>query len=178
MTLARREKYLLSFTACCIAVFLALKFIIFPVVEKRERLQRGIRAKEQALREIVMLRADYRAYKNSLWGMQELLSRREKGFTLFSFLEQAAGRADVKDSIKYMKPSTSEGKGPYKESMVEIKLEGITLKRLVRFLYRVESTEDVTGIRRISIKENRGGSGYLDAIIQVSTFQKIDSAQP
>ena len=175
MTLARREKYLITLTACSIAILFLFQCLIFPFFEKRERIQRGIRAKEGALGEIVMLGAEYRAYKRGFRGAQKLLAKRKKGFALFSFLERAAGKADVKDNIKYMKPSTSQGTGPYKESMVEIKLEGITLKQLVRFLYRVESPEDVTGIRRISIKENKGESGYLDAIIQVLTFQQIET---
>ena len=70
-----------------------------------------------------------------------------------------------------MKPSASKSTGPYKESMVEMKLEGITLKQLVNYLYRVESPENVISIKRISIKENKRETGYLDVILQVLTVQ-------
>ena len=70
-----------------------------------------------------------------------------------------------------MKPSNPQGTGPYKESMIEMKLEGITLNQLVGYLYRIESPENIIGIKRISIKENKKESGYLDAILQVLTFQ-------
>jgi general secretion pathway protein M len=171
MRLARRERYLVSVAACCIAIFLVFQFLIFPFFENRRRIQRGLKAKEKGLEEIVKLRADYQTYYKGSQGIQQALAKRKEGFTLFSFLEKAAGEAEVKASIKYMKPSTSSGTGPYKESMVEMKLEAITLPQLVGYLYRIESPDDLVNIKRISISENKKEQGYLDAILQVITFQ-------
>ena len=154
-----------------ISIFLLFEFLIFPFLDKRERIQRGIKAKEEGLREIVMLGAEYQAIKKSSQVMDRLLTRRKKGFTLFSFVDKSAGDAGVKANIKYMKPSTSTGLSPYKESLVEMKLEAITLQQLIGYLYRIESPVDVVSIKRISIKENKRKSGRIDAILQVLTFQ-------
>jgi len=172
MKLAKREKYLVSLAACVVVAFVLFQFLIFPFFDKRERLRKGVRVKEGELKEIVALSAKHKNYKKNFQGIQETLTKREKGFTLFSFLEKSAGGVEVKDYIKYMKPSVSQGKGPYKESMVEMKLEGITLKELVRYLYRIEVPEKAISIKRISIKENKRETGYLDAILQVLTFQQ------
>ncbi|MBW1740117.1 MAG: hypothetical protein JRJ42_03160 [Deltaproteobacteria bacterium] len=171
MKLARREKYLVSAAACCVAIFFLLQFLVFPFFENRRRIQRGIRAKEAGLKEIVRLRSEFCAYQKSFQDVQQSLARRKKGFTLFSFLEAAASEAEVKAHIKYMKPSVSSGTGPYKESMVEMKLEAITLPQLVGYLYRIESPDNLVNIKRISISENKKERGYLDAILQVLTFQ-------
>ena len=171
MKLARREKYFISIAAVSISIFLLFEFLIFPFLEKRERIQGGLKAKEERMREIVMLGAEYQAIKKSSQVMDQLLARRKKGFTLFSFLDRAAGEAEVKDHIKYMKPSTSKGKGPYKESIIEMKLNAITLNQLVGYLYRIESPENVIKIKRVSITENKKESGYIDAVLRVLTFQ-------
>jgi len=171
MRLARRERYLISLAACCIAIFLVFQFLIFPFFENRKRIQRGLKAKETGLEEILKLRAEYEAYQKGSHGVQHSLANRDKGFTLFSFLEKAAGEAEVKTHIKHMKPSISSGTGPYKESMVEMKLEAITLQQLVGYLYRIESPDDMVSIKRISISQNKKEEGYLDAIIQVLTFE-------
>jgi general secretion pathway protein M len=171
MKLARREKYLVSVAACCIAIFLVFQFLIFPFFENRRRIQRGLKAKEKGLEEIVKLRAEYQAHQKGSQGIQQTVARRKKGFTLFSFLEEAAGEAEVKARIKYMKPSISSGTGPYKESMVEMKLEAITLQQLVGYLYRIELPDELINIKRISISQNKKAPGYLDAIMQVITFQ-------
>lgn len=171
MKLAKREKYLVSLAACAIAVFLLFHLLIFPFFEKRDRMKRGVRSKEQGLREIARLSAQYQSYKRGSLGIKQVLSQRKKGFTLFSFLEKAAGNAQVKNHIKYMKPSESQSTGPYKESVVEMKLEGITLKQLVEYLHGIESPENVIRVKRISLKENKRESGYLDAVLQVLTYQ-------
>lgn len=171
MKLGRREKILVSLAACCIAVFVLFQFIISPFFHRREVIMRGIDAKRDGLKEIVKLRTEYESYRRGADGIQRYLRSRVKSFTLFSFLEQAAGKARVKDHIKYMKPSASRSSGPFKESMVEMKLGKISLKQLVDYLYLIESPENVVSIKRISIKDSKSAPGYLDAIMQVLTIE-------
>ena len=171
MKLGRREKFFVSLAACCIAVFVLFQFIIFPFFDRREIIKRGIDVKRDGLKEIVRLRSEYESYKRGADGIQKYLRDRMKSFTLFSFLEQAAGKARVKDHIKYMKPSASRSNGRFKESMVEMKLDKISLKQLVDYLYLIESPENVVRIRRISIKDNKSTPGYLDAVMQVITIE-------
>ena len=171
MKLAKREKHFVGIAVCSVVLFLLFQLLIFPFFEKRERLQSGVKAKEEALREILRLSAEYQAYKGDSQQIRQLLAMRKGGFTLFAFLERAAGEAGVKENIAYMKPSTSKGTGPYKESMVEMKLEAITLKQLTQYLHRIESPEDLISIKRISIKQNKKEAGYLDAVLQALTFQ-------
>ena len=171
MKLAKREKYLVTLCVCALAVFLLVRFVVFPFIDGRERVRRGVAAKEKGLQEILVLGAEYEAQKKGATGVQQVLARRKKGFTLFSFLERAAGEVEVKDNIKYMKPSTSQGTGQYKEIMVEMKLEKITLSQLVAYLYGIESPENVISIKRISIKENKQETGFMDAVLQVITYE-------
>ena len=170
MKLAKREKYIVSTALFAIAIFCMLQFFIIPIFEKKARLENGEGAKEKILKEISALSVEYQAYKRSFMGIKNTLEKRKKGFTLFSFLDRSAGETAVKGHIKYMKPSDLQSTGPYKETMVEIKLEGITLKQLVGYLYRVELSGDIIIIKRISIKENKRQSGHLDAVLQVVTF--------
>jgi len=171
MKLARREKYFVTVAVFFIGAFLLLQFLVFPSFKARKRLQRGVEAKEDALREIIRLGSEYQSYRRGSQDVKQALSRRRGGFTLFSFLENAAGDAGVKTYIKYMKPSTSTGPGSYKESLVEMKLEAIALVKLVDYLFKIEAPENLVRVKRISIKETKGKAGYLDTILQVMTFQ-------
>jgi general secretion pathway protein M len=172
MKLARREKYVIGIGGAAIGIFFFMQLVVFPLLDSRTRLQRGVEAKEAGLRDMFRMQAEHRNYQSGSQGIEKFLANRKRGFTLFSFLEQAAGAAAVKDNIKYMKPSTSKGSGPYKESMVEIKLETVTMKQLVGYLHRIESPRQVTSIKRISIKGNKKEPGYLDVVLQVLTLSK------
>ncbi|SPD72474.1 conserved hypothetical protein [uncultured Desulfobacterium sp.] len=171
MRLARREKVLVALAGSVIIILIIFHFIVFPVFENRDRLRQGLKAKKATLDEMIAMSAEYKTIKGNSQGLQDILSRRDKGATLFSFLEKEADSADIKSHIKYMKPSVSQGTGTYKESVVEMKLEAITLKQLVAYLYRIERPEDVIGVKRISIKENTKEEGYLDTILQVMTLE-------
>ncbi len=171
MKLAKREKYLVAAAGVVILILLIFQFLVNPFIKEKKRLTNDVKRKQTELQEMVKMNAEYRLLKQNSQNLQRALAGRRKGTTLFSFLEKEADNADVKGHIKYMKPSVSEGAGPYKESMVEMKLDGITLKQLTDYVYRIESPKNVISIKRISIKENTKASGYLDVIIQALTFE-------
>jgi general secretion pathway protein M len=169
--LSKREKSFVGIAACAIAIFLLAELVVFPFFERRDRVRRGLKAKEEALGEMAALAQEYEALREGSRRIEETLAKRKKGFTLFSFVEGAAADTEIKENIKYMKPSESQGSGSYREAMVEIKLEGITLKQLVSYLYLVESPENLISVKRISIKESQDEAGHIDTILQVVTFQ-------
>lgn len=171
MKLAKREKYVVIIAACFIVIFFLFQLLIFPFFEKRDYLQKGIQTKKNEFNEMGMLIAEYKTLQSNSKGIDKVLARRKKGFTLFSFLEREAGAAQIKDHIKSMKPSTSKGIGLYKELMVEMDLNTLSLKQLVDYLYRIESSRDMILVKRISITENKKETGMLDAKLQVITFE-------
>ena len=99
--------------------------------------------------------------------LEQQLSRRRADFSLFSFLEKKAAEADVKENIAYMKPSDAVAEGVLQQIMVEMKLKAVSLPRLVSFLERIESPDELVELKRISIQENKKQAGTLDVIMQV-----------
>jgi general secretion pathway protein M len=170
MQLAKREKYLIGLAVCVIVFAVLIQLVLMPFVDGRQRMQNSVAAQERNLQEIVRLSQEYKALEQDSETLTQRLASRPGNFTLFSFLEKAAGKAGVKNNIKYMKPSASTGKGPFKESLVEMKLERITLKQMVDYLKLIESPDDIVSVKRISVQTNKKETQYLDAILQVLTF--------
>ena len=71
-----------------------------------------------------------------------------------------------------MKPSETADEGPFKEVLVEMKLQAISLKQLVDFLNFVESPKNVVALKRISIQENKKEEATLDVILQVVSLDR------
>jgi general secretion pathway protein M len=170
MKFAQREKNLIAAAACIVMAALLFQLVVFPFIDNRRRMQRGIEAKTEALRTIATLSSEYTRLQEDAVGTKQRLAARQKNFTLFSYLEKAAGEAAVKKNIKYMKPSASTVRGPFKESLVEMKLEKVTLQQLTGYLQKIESPQDIVSIRRISIQSGKEEDGYLDAVLQVLTL--------
>jgi general secretion pathway protein M len=170
MQLAKREKYFITLAAIVIAIALVIQFAIVPFFEKREMYRNNVAVKQDNLQQMVALRQEYLLLQQNSDTLAQRLTNRPKNFTLFSFLEKAAGDAGVMDNIKSMKPSASTGKGPFKESLVEMKLERITLGQMVGYLRLIESPETLVSVKRISIQANKKETQFLDVILQVLTF--------
>jgi general secretion pathway protein M len=170
MQLAKREKYFIALAVIVIVFALIMQFAITPFLEKRERYKSNVTVKQNDLQQMVALRQEYLLLQQDSETLAQRLAKRPKNFTLFSFLEKAAGDAGVKNNIKSMKPSASTGKGPFKEALVEMKLERITLGQMVGYLKLIESPETLVSVKRISIQSNKKETQFLDVILQVLTF--------
>lgn len=169
--LSSREKWILAGGITFVFCFLLMQLVIMPIVDARQNLQESIVRKKRELVEIQQLQQEYRALKSEEGTVQARIDERRPGFTLFTFLDQQANKAKIKKQIKYMKPSTVEG-DQLNETMVEMKLQQITLSDLVGFIRLVESENSVVFIRRFSIQESGDTQGYFDSILQIVTFEK------
>ncbi len=174
--LSTREKLTLAagvFFIVCVVVY---QFILSPYFEARSRLLSSIARKQTELVEIRELQQQYSDLRVEEGGIKANLAKREQGFTLFTFLDQQAEKARIKPQIKYMKPSVISGDGALDESLVEIKLQEVTLERLVHFLRLTESDKNVVSVRRLSVQTSAQQQGYLDVILQIVTFVEAAEA--
>ena len=100
------------------------------------------------------------------------IAARRTGFTLFSFLDSLAGQAGLKDRIAYMKPSSSTlPDAPYRTATVETKLQAITLKQLLNYIYRIETSRNMVRLTRLSVTKTGKQEGTVDAVLLVETFE-------
>jgi general secretion pathway protein M len=171
LKLTRREKYYVYIGACVVIMFLIINFVLFPFFDATAKMKRSVQTNENILHEIRLLSSEYMALKIDSKDVERALGVRQKDFALFTFLEQQAGRAGVKTNIKNMKPSTSSTTGPYKESSVEMMMEGVTLKQLVNYLYLIESPQYLVSIKRISLRKSKSNPEYLTVLIHAITYE-------
>jgi general secretion pathway protein M len=167
MALSQKDRRALIVGISILMLFLLVQFALFPLLDKRKRLARGIVAKEKSLVEMHDMQDRYRQLSKQSNTLEQRVSRRSEEFGLFAFLEKMAAEAKVKENIAYMKPSDPAGEGGLQQVMVEMKLNAMNLKQLVAFLERIESPGNIVELKRISIQENKKQAGTLDVIMQV-----------
>lgn len=169
--LNRRERILVNFGAVFVVAFLLVRFVIVPLSGQQARLEKKLAEKKEMLQQMLTVQKEAasvsRRVNDSLTGQQG----REEDFTLFSFLDQLAGEAGVKENITYMKPSTEEtGQGGESRlSLVELKMEAVSLENLVSYMYKIETSRNMVFVKRISISRQEKDIGGVDAVMQVVT---------
>ncbi|MFH2099084.1 MAG: hypothetical protein ABIJ95_06185, partial [Pseudomonadota bacterium] len=60
---------------------------------------------------------------------------------------------------------------PYKVSMVELKLSGVTTEKLMAYLHGVESSRNQVQIRRLAVTETGKGRRLVNAVILAVTLE-------
>ncbi|MBV5316820.1 MAG: type II secretion system protein M [Desulfobulbaceae bacterium] len=176
--LNQREKMAVGIAGVCLFVFVVLQFIVFPLVDKRAKLIKGLATREKAVVEMRSMQARYRDLSQQRGSLIDRLAKREAGFSLFSFLEKNAADSSVKEQIAYMKPSESAKNEVFKQSLVEMKLQAVGLQQLVEFLEKTESPEQLVGIDKITIQENTKEEATLDVTLQMVSVDQATGASP
>ncbi len=157
-----------------LVLFLLVQFVLFPLLDKRKRLNRSINSKQKALVEMKEMQSRYGQLSLQNNTFEQRVAERSKEFGLFAFLEKKAAETRVKENIVYMKPSDASGEGVLQQVMVEMKLNAVNLKQLVAFLEGIESPDNIVELKRISIQENKKQAGTLDVIMQVITLVQAE----
>ncbi len=167
--LGRREKKSLYILAGFLIIYSIFNYIIAPVYDSRIKSIKNLKDKAADLNKMVALNAEYKSLKKQTDLSNKQIQKRDKNFTLFSFLDGLAGKANIKDNISYMKHSESEQKETnLKLSIVEMKLQSISLEQLTNFLYNVETSEKSVYVKRLSITKDKK-DGTISTVLQVET---------
>ena len=157
----KRERYAIMVAAGVIGIFLIVTFIVEPFLSKMDQLKKSLHDKAVMLEQMRQLQSEYGTLTQKAKVSKALFSHRQKGFKLFSFLDQLAGEAGIKDRISYMKPSTKvEKNSPYKISRVEMKLDAITLKQLTTYLYGVETSKNMVTLKGSRFRKRTKNRGF------------------
>lgn len=171
-TLSKRERYAIYAACLFVGIFVVSQFIVSPLINKKKRLIRDLDVKTKILSEMQVLKSEYEALNKQADMTSIDFNKREKGFTLFSFLDKLSGQAGIKDHINYMKPSTTNAKdGSFKLSQVELKLKAIDLKQLTSYLYMIETSENMVFVKRLSVAQSTNPDGFIDVVMQVETYE-------
>jgi general secretion pathway protein M len=173
INLQRRERIIVAAAGVVLLVLIALQLTVFPVIDRRDHLRNQIRTQRAALGQMHDLKREYDALTRFTRNMERQLKQRPKNFTLFSFTDRLAGKSGLKQNIAYMKPSTSNLKNsPYSLSMVELKLNSLTLLQLTTFLHGIEDPSKIVWVKRLSVTKEDKDEGLINAVVQLETLQQ------
>lgn len=171
--MSNREKYFVGFAVVIIVGIVLYQFVYTPLVSGKRSKVNQIADKKAKLEEMMTMQKDLEAIRARTESIQRMAGEKDKGFTLFSFLEKLAGNTGVKDKISYIKPSTSvQAETKVTLSLVEMKLQGVDLKKLVEFLYQVETSPNGVFVRGVSLTKTGKDKKMLTAILQFETVKQ------
>ena len=172
-----KQRKLVAGAAILVLIALILEIAVFPFWEAKAKLTKAIQVNQKKLNEMSKLDADFSSQEAALAKIKRSMSARGADFTLFAYLEKKATQANVRGRIKQMNSSKGIQSVSLEESLIDMKLEKITIKQLTDFLYFVESPADLVKIKKIAINKMKESPEYLSAQLQISSFQTLSQQQ-
>ncbi|RJP78708.1 MAG: hypothetical protein C4522_11670 [Desulfobacteraceae bacterium] len=169
---SKREQIGLAAAGIAVLFFLLIQLVISPVIHKKSRMEDDLVARKRALMEMAALKNEFDLLKRSSALSEQSILQRDKKFTLFSFLDQLAGTSGIKEHISYMKPTSSKSQeAGLKKSIVEMKLQDITLNQLTSYLHGIETSKNMVFVKRLSISKKGKQDGFITVVLQAETVE-------
>lgn len=172
-----KQQKLVAGAAIFVVIALIMEIAVFPFWEAKKKLAKAINTNQKKLVEISGLAAEFKEMEVKTAAIKRAAMTHGGNFTLFSYLEKKATQANVRGRIKYMNSSRGTQTASFEESLIDMKLDKITVKQLTDFLYFAESPADLIRIKKITISKMKESPEYLSAQIQISSFQPLSQSR-
>ena len=164
MKLEPRDKKTLIIGGSVAAVIVLYAFVLSPFLSDLSRKRDLIPKKERDLVEMKKLRDEYREVQKQLQEAQAAAAGRGP---LLTEMENITKRANLAGKIVSLKPQTGTQTEGFKESIVEVKLDNITLYDVVNYVYLLEKA--ALRVRKLSFKPRYDNPKILNATLLVSS---------
>ncbi len=164
MKLEERDKKTLMFGGAAAVAIVLYALVVAPVSADLARKRDLIPKKQKDLAEIRVLRDQYREIQQRLQQAQAAAAKRGP---LLTELENITRRANLTSRIVSLKPQAGVQTETFRESVVEIKLENITLYDVVNYVNLIE--KDSIRIRKLYFKPRFDNPKLLNSTILVSS---------
>lgn len=175
MRLTPREKLLAVVSAIFILAWLLFTFALKPAMARVKTLSRVIPQKQAELQRLRAKSTEYIFLRDSLDNLRMKVASQEKGFELLLFLESLIQQSGLEERVVSMKQQELPLDENYYESIVEIRLEGLTLRQQVDFLLKAESSRALARTKSLHIKRNPTNTDLLDSTVEIHTAKLTQS---
>jgi len=95
------------------------------------------------------------------------IASQQKTFELLPFLESLIEECSLAKNVSTMKQQVLPIDSNYSETIVEVRLESLSLDRLVNFLWRIESSQVLARTKSLYIKRNATNKDLLDSVLEI-----------
>ncbi len=170
MKISRREYIFLAAGIGVVLFLAASEFIYEPYWVRHQTLKKEIGRLERDLRQVRVLSERFRRNKSLLSEIEGRLVRGGDGFSLFSFLEEAAGKAGIQGRLEAMTPSQGDAGGKYRKLEMAVRFKELTLGELVRFLEFLDRAPKLIRVEQLRVDRSSRKPGRVKVSAKVVTF--------
>lgn len=143
--------------------------LINPYLTKMQNLDRQIEGQRRNLERVEALRQEIEQLRQQLAGVE---STAGSGRPLFSQVENLTKQMGVRDQLLSMRPQPESVQGGFRQQLVEIRLERVTLSQLVGFLHAAEYRSNGIQVRSLRVRPRFDDRSRLDVNLVLMSLER------
>jgi general secretion pathway protein M len=167
--LSHRERIMVLAALAAVVLVAVWLGVIEPYRGAMERLDSQIASRGNGLVEAKTLQQEIGRLRQQL---AQASGRKAMDGPLFSHVETLTDQAGIRDRLLSMRPQQSSQQGNYRQQLVELRLEKLSLAQLVRFLYAIEYSGQGVQVKSLRIKRRFEDHSSLDVNLSVFSLEE------
>jgi len=175
MRLTHREYWLAAGLAAFAAAWVFYVVGVSPALERIETLNRVIPEKQSELERLRIKTDEYTALHDSIEDLHSKIALQEETFEMLPYAESQIQECGLTDNVVTMKQQASQLEANYRETVVEIELENLTLRQIFDFLQKIRSSKVLARTKTLHIKRNPNNADLLDSVIEIRNLKLTQS---
>jgi type II secretory pathway component PulM len=165
--LTKKEKSLAVLLGTFVVLWGIFATVISPALERIRTLNRVIPDKQAELNQLVAKSSQYITLRDSLGDLHSKIDSQPNNFRLLPFLESLIHQSDLSERVATMNQRVAKLQNDYYETVVEIKLQQLTLRQLVDLLAKAEASDAVAKTKTLFITRNPTNNDLLDSVVEI-----------
>ncbi len=166
-TVSNREKILIYAAGMLLLAFVVYQFVFSRLLRARMDYDLQWGELENRVGDIEVIARRYASEKSYLDRIVKTLEKK-KSISVLTFLENVAEEVGIKDNIEYIKPKGNETGDGISKTVVELKIDAISIIDLMRFLYRIEEERNGLIVSYLRVKPYFKDKSKSDVIFRIA----------
>mgnify|MGYP000423041486 CR=1 FL=1 len=169
--LAPRERALVLGAGGVTLLLILWLGVVEPLVDSLAGLDRDVLRGREDASSVGGLVARYRTLRAEVDQLERGATSDQSGASLFAQLEAISVPIAGRERIIAMNPSTRAIGNELQQELVEMRIEGITVRALVSLLHAIENREPPIPVERIAVKRQYKDQTKVDATVVVARLR-------
>jgi len=168
MQLMKREKTILVGGAGFLGVLIALQVLVRPARERLATLRRVVADRREVLTQIGMKSREYKDLEAQIAQLRAKVVPQQESRRILSTIERVRQECGLPQDVLSLKPTTIAVGDKYQQTMVDVRLEGVTLAQIVAFLSHLDSVVLAGRMTSLEIRRDEHSPGALRVTVQLA----------
>ncbi|MFC1761586.1 type II secretion system protein GspM [Planctomycetota bacterium] len=167
LQLTSRERWIAIVSTSVLLLLAGYGWLIKPTLARTQRLYQVIPEKRQTLARLQAQHAKVEVLNSRMTTLQQQLQKSGRKTALLSQLETTVDQHGLKENLTSMTPEPPIMEGNYSVTLVEIRFEDVSFRRLLTFLREVKADMEAIRIGLLHITPGTSSAGLLNTTVRL-----------